>query len=65
MDNNNREKGLGHQAKGAIKEGVGKLTGNHSQQIEGNLEKNSGKAQKAFGKATDDKHNAKSSSSKS
>jgi uncharacterized protein YjbJ (UPF0337 family) len=53
-DNNNREKGAGHEAKGALKESVGKLTDNQSQRIEGNLEKNAGKVQKEFGKATDD-----------
>jgi uncharacterized protein YjbJ (UPF0337 family) len=54
-DNNNREKGLGHEAKGAVKEAVGKATDNRSQQIEGNLEKNAGKVQNAFGRATDGK----------
>ena len=53
-DNNNREKGAGHEIKGALKEGVGKLTGNQSQRVEGNIEKNAGKVQKEFGKATDD-----------
>jgi uncharacterized protein YjbJ (UPF0337 family) len=37
-----------------LKESVGKLTDNQSQRIEGNLEKNAGKVQKEFGKATDD-----------
>ena len=54
MDNNNREKGAGHEIKGAVKEGVGKATSNQSQRLEGNLEKNAGKVQKEFGKATDD-----------
>jgi len=54
MDNNNREKGVAHQVKGAVKEGVGKATDNQSQRLEGNLEKNAGKVQKEFGKATDD-----------
>jgi len=54
MDNNNREKGMAHQVKGAVKESVGKATDNQSQRLEGNLEKNAGKVQKEFGKATDD-----------
>lgn len=55
MDNDNREKGLAHEVKGAVKETVGKATDNHSQQIKGNLEKNAGKVQNAFGRATDDR----------
>jgi len=54
MDNTNRVKGAGHEIKGAVKEGVGKVTGNQSQRLEGNLEKNAGKVQKEVGKATDD-----------
>ncbi len=44
MDND-RIDGKAHEIKGAIKEQVGKVTGDHSQQIEGNLEKNGGKAE--------------------
>ena len=61
-NNNNREKGLGHEAKGAVKETVGKLTDNHSQQVKGNLEKNAGKVQNAFGRATDDSSDTSSKS---
>jgi uncharacterized protein YjbJ (UPF0337 family) len=61
-NNNNREKGLGHEAKGAVKETVGKITDNHSQQIKGNLEKNAGKVQNAFGRATDDSSDTSSKS---
>lgn len=53
-DNRNTEKGTARELKGAVKEGVGKATDNHSQQIKGNLEKNAGKVQKEFGKATDE-----------
>ncbi len=53
-NNNNREKGLGHEVKGAVRETVGKVTDNHSQQIKGNVEKNAGKVQNAFGRATDE-----------
>jgi uncharacterized protein YjbJ (UPF0337 family) len=44
MDNN-RIDGMGHEVKGAIKERVGQVTGDRSQQIEGNIEKNEGKAE--------------------
>jgi uncharacterized protein YjbJ (UPF0337 family) len=53
-DNMNTEKGTLREAKGAVKEGIGKATDNHSQQLKGNLEKNAGKVQKEFGKATDE-----------
>jgi uncharacterized protein YjbJ (UPF0337 family) len=35
--------------KGAVKEGVGKMTDNHSQEAEGKLEKNAGKAERKVG----------------
>ena len=54
MDNNNREKGAGHELKGSVKETVGKMTDNQSQRLAGNLEKNAGTVQKEVGKATDD-----------
>jgi uncharacterized protein YjbJ (UPF0337 family) len=44
MDND-RIDGKAHEIKGAIKEHVGQATGNRSQQIEGNIEKNGGKAE--------------------
>ncbi|MBF5007542.1 CsbD family protein [Diaphorobacter caeni] len=37
------------EAKGAIKETVGKVTGNTKMQVEGNIEKNLGKAEAAAG----------------
>ncbi len=52
MDHN-RIEGTKHQVKGAIKEMAGKVTGNPTQQIEGNLEKNAGKLQKEVGKTAD------------
>ena len=52
--NDNRIEGTKHQIKGTVKEGAGKLTGDTSQEIEGNLEKNAGKVQKEIGKAQDD-----------
>ncbi len=52
MDNN-RTEGTKHQVTGAIKEGVGKVTGDRSKEAAGNLEKNAGKVQAEVGKATD------------
>lgn len=49
----NRIEGTKHEAKGAIKEMAGKVTGNPTQQIEGNLEKHAGKMQKEAGKTAD------------
>jgi uncharacterized protein YjbJ (UPF0337 family) len=44
MDNN-RIDGMGHEVKGALKERIGQATGDRSQQVEGNVEKNVGKAE--------------------
>lgn len=49
----NRTEGAKHEISGAIKEGIGKATGDRSQEIKGNLEKNGGKVQREVGKATD------------
>jgi uncharacterized protein YjbJ (UPF0337 family) len=48
-----RVKGAGHQTKGAIKEAVGKLTGDTKTQAEGAAEKTAGKVQNAIGGAKD------------
>ncbi|HEU4813465.1 MAG TPA: CsbD family protein [Xanthomonadaceae bacterium] len=53
MDNNRKE-GAKRELDGAVKEGVGKVTGDRSQQLEGNIEKNTGKVQREVGKAADD-----------
>lgn len=53
-----RTDGLGHEVKGSIKEGAGKLTGDRSQQLEGNLEKNAGKLERGLGEAQDDLRDA-------
>jgi len=53
-----RIEGLGHQAKGAVKEAAGKLTGDKKLQAEGFIEKNAGKAQNAVGGAKDAVKNA-------
>lgn len=52
--NDNRVEGTKHEIKGAVKEGAGKLTGDTSQEISGNLEKNAGKLQDDIGQAQDD-----------
>jgi uncharacterized protein YjbJ (UPF0337 family) len=48
-----RIEGAGHQAKGAIKETVGKVTGDTKTQAEGAVEKAAGKVQNAVGGAKD------------
>ena len=49
MDNNHNDdmgrQGVGHEVKGTIKEQIGQVTGNRTQQVEGNVEKNAGKAE--------------------
>jgi uncharacterized protein YjbJ (UPF0337 family) len=57
----NRIEGTKHEVKGAVKEGVGKVTNNPVKEAAGNLEKNAGKIQKEIGKEKDrqrdyDKH---------
>ncbi len=51
--NNNRIDGAGHKAAGAIKEAVGKITGDKTLQAKGAAEKTVGKAQNGVGKAQD------------
>ena len=48
-----RVEGVAHQAKGSIKEGVGKVTGDKQTQAEGTAEKAAGKAQNTVGGAKD------------
>jgi uncharacterized protein YjbJ (UPF0337 family) len=48
-----RVEGAAHQAKGAIKETVGKVTGDTKTQVEGSTEKAAGKVQNAMGGAKD------------
>ncbi len=52
MDHN-RVEGTKHQAKGAVKEAAGKVTGDKWQEATGTVEKNVGKVQRKVGKATD------------
>ena len=54
----NRKEGTKHEIKGAVKEEIGKLTGNTSKEVAGNVEKNLGKMQKQVGKASDAVRNA-------
>lgn len=53
MVDSDRVEGIGHQIKGAIKEGIGKLTGDQKTQAEGVGEKTAGKAQNTVGGAKD------------
>jgi uncharacterized protein YjbJ (UPF0337 family) len=53
MVDSDRAEGIGHQIKGAIKEGVGKVTGDHKTQAEGAAEKAAGKIQNTVGGAKD------------
>ncbi len=48
-----RIEGAGKQAKGAIKEGVGKLTGDEKMKAEGKMDKVEGKVQNTAGGAKD------------
>ena len=48
-----RVHGAAHEVKGAVKQTVGKVTGDKQTEIEGAVEKNVGKAQSQIGKAKD------------
>jgi uncharacterized protein YjbJ (UPF0337 family) len=48
-----RVKGAAHEAKGSVKEAVGKATGDAKTQVEGAAEKAAGKVQNAVGGAKD------------
>jgi uncharacterized protein YjbJ (UPF0337 family) len=48
-----RVEGAGHQAKGAIKEAVGKVTGDAKTEAEGVAEKEAGKVQNTVGGVKD------------
>lgn len=54
-----RVDGLTQEVKGSVKESAGKLTGDRSQQLEGNLEKNAGKLERGLGEAQDDLRDAR------
>jgi len=53
MTDKDRIKGSANQAKGSIKEGVGKMTGDQKTQAEGKADKATGKVQSAVGGAKD------------
>jgi uncharacterized protein YjbJ (UPF0337 family) len=44
-----RIKGAAHEAKGAVKQGIGKASGDAKLETEGTAEKNAGKVQNAVG----------------
>lgn len=48
-----RSAGIGHQVKGAVKEGAGKVTGNAKTEAEGKAERAGGKVQETVGKGKD------------
>ena len=48
-----RVEGAAHQAKGAVKEGVGKMTGDKKTEAEGKVEKAAGKVQNTAGGVKD------------
>jgi uncharacterized protein YjbJ (UPF0337 family) len=52
--NKDQVKGHVEEAKGAIKEATGKVLGNPSLEVKGNIEKNLGKAQVKVGEVRDD-----------
>ena len=51
MVNKDQVGGVAKQAKGAVKEAVGKATGNEQAEYEGKADKIAGKVQKGFGDA--------------
>ena len=53
MVDKDRVEGAGHQAKGAMKDAAGKVTGDEKMQAEGKNEKAEGKVQNAVGSAKD------------
>lgn len=52
--NKDQVEGLGKQAKGAVKDAVGGLTGDAGLQAEGKVDKVAGKVQKGFGDAVEE-----------
>jgi uncharacterized protein YjbJ (UPF0337 family) len=52
--NKDQVKGRVEQAKGAVKEGTGKMVGNKKLQTEGQIDKASGKAQATYGDVKED-----------
>lgn len=50
----NRKEGTKREFSGTVKEGIGKATGDRSQELEGNVQKNTGKVQREIGEAADD-----------
>ena len=53
MVDEDRAAGIGHQIKGGLKEGVGKVTGDKKTEAEGAAEKAGGKVQNTVGGAKD------------
>jgi uncharacterized protein YjbJ (UPF0337 family) len=53
MMDKDRVEGMGHQAKGAVKDAAGKVLGDKKMEAEGKTEKAAGKVQNAVGGAKD------------
>jgi uncharacterized protein YjbJ (UPF0337 family) len=53
MMDKDRVEGMGHQAKGAVKDAAGKVLGDKKMEAEGKTEKTAGKVQNAVGGAKD------------
>jgi uncharacterized protein YjbJ (UPF0337 family) len=49
-----RIEGIGHQVKGAVKEGLGRIIGDAKLEADGTAERASGKVQNAIGSARDE-----------
>ena len=56
-----RVQGAAHQAKGAVKDAAGKLTGDKQMQAEGKIDKAKGAAREALGDAKDAARRAQNS----
>ncbi|MEI7035164.1 CsbD family protein [Fulvimonas yonginensis] len=52
--NDDRIEGTKHEIKGGLKEVAGKVTGDTSTEVSGNLEKNAGKVQRNVGEVEDE-----------
>ena len=54
-----RIEGIGHQVKGAVKEGLGRIIGDAKLEADGTAERASGKVQNAIGSARDEARDAR------
>lgn len=54
MVDDDRKKGTAERVKGAVKEGVGKVTGDNEKEAEGRAQRKKGEVQDKFGKGKDE-----------